>query len=227
MARYRKIIKNLKVFVGWGRFRFPLPPFKQKNPFNYLYPFSSFSVQKFFGRTDIFRKSFLFGSWSIIYTHVHPILIISQISSTSMATIRYWFNEFKRGRTFVFDEERPDRPIEVTTEDMVKKIHDIVLADRRVKSREIAGIVDISTECYTKNWAWESYRRDGIAWQLRSTVWTCLSAIPKSLYCVSWLLTKHGSITTRLKWKNSQNSGLHPANMLQRTRNRFHRPERS
>ena len=42
--------------------------------------------------------------------------------ATSMTIISYWFNEFKRGRTFVFDEERPGRPIEVTTADMVKKI---------------------------------------------------------------------------------------------------------
>ena len=69
----------------------------------------------------------------------------------SMTTIRYWFNEFKRGRTSVFDEERPGCPIKVTTEDMVKKIHDIVLADRRVKIREIANIVDISTECIQNN----------------------------------------------------------------------------
>jgi len=31
-----------------------------------------------------------------------------------MTTIRYWFNEFKRGRTSVFDEERPGRPVEVS-----------------------------------------------------------------------------------------------------------------
>ena len=64
----------------------------------------------------------------------------------SMTTIRYWVNEFKRGRTSVFDEERPGRPIEVSTEDMVNKIHDVVLADRRVKIREIADIVNISIE---------------------------------------------------------------------------------
>lgn len=63
-----------------------------------------------------------------------------------MTTIRYWFNEFKRGRTSVFDEERPGRPIEVTTEDMVNKIHDIVLTDCRVKIKEIGDIVDISIE---------------------------------------------------------------------------------
>jgi len=63
-----------------------------------------------------------------------------------MTIIKYWFNEFKHGRTSVFDKERPGRPIEVTTEDMVNKIHDIVLADRRVKIREIADIVNISIE---------------------------------------------------------------------------------
>ena len=60
-----------------------------------------------------------------------------------------------------------------------------------------------------------------------SPVSTCLSAIRKSFYGVSWLLTKHGSITTRQKWKNSQNSGLHPTNVLQRRWKQFHLMERS
>ncbi|GAB1864078.1 Mos1 transposase HTH domain-containing protein [Camponotus japonicus] len=64
--------------------------------------------------------------------------------ASSMTTIRYWFNEFKHGRTFVFDEECPGRPIEVTTKDMVNKIHDIVLADRRVKIK--GDIINISIE---------------------------------------------------------------------------------
>ena len=34
-----------------------------------------------------------------------------------MTSIRYWFNEFKRCRTYVFHEERTVRPIEMTTED--------------------------------------------------------------------------------------------------------------
>ena len=49
---------------------------------NYFYPFWSFSVQKLLGRTDrqtdgrrdIFRKSFLFFSWSRIYIHVYTYL---------------------------------------------------------------------------------------------------------------------------------------------------------
>ena len=47
-----------------------------------------------------------------------------------MTTIKYWFNEFKRGRTWVFDEERPGRPIDDD--------------HGRIWIREIADIVDIS-----------------------------------------------------------------------------------
>jgi len=65
-------------------------------------------------------------------------------NAPSITTIRYWYNKFKR--TSIFDEERPGRPIEVTMENMVNKIHDIVLADHRVKIREIANFVKISTE---------------------------------------------------------------------------------
>lgn len=46
----------------------------------------------------------------------------------------------------IFDEERPGHPIKVTTEDVVQKIHDIVLGDHRLKIREITDIADISIE---------------------------------------------------------------------------------
>lgn len=64
----------------------------------------------------------------------------------SLTTIGYWFNEFKCGQISVFVEERPGRPIEITREDITNKIYDIVLADRRLKIREIADIVNISIE---------------------------------------------------------------------------------
>ncbi|KAG5333431.1 SETMR methyltransferase, partial [Acromyrmex heyeri] len=53
-------------------------------------------------------------------------------SSPSMTTVRYWFNEFKRGHSSVFDEERPGRPPR----------H--VLADRRTKVYEVAEAVGVS-----------------------------------------------------------------------------------
>jgi len=63
-----------------------------------------------------------------------------------MATVKNWFNEFQRGRTSVFDEPRPSA-LKTTTEDNVIKIHDLVLADRRWKIREIAETVGMSKDC--------------------------------------------------------------------------------
>lgn len=59
--------------------------------------------------------------------------------SPSMTTVRYRFNEFKRGRTSVFDEERPGRPADVVTEEIIEKVHDVILADRRTKVREVGS----------------------------------------------------------------------------------------
>lgn len=65
-------------------------------------------------------------------------------SSPSMATVKNWFNEFVRGRTSVFDEPRSGAPKTAATDENVKKIHDLVLADRRLKVREIAKTVGIA-----------------------------------------------------------------------------------
>lgn len=67
-------------------------------------------------------------------------------SSPSMATVKNWFNEFQRGRTSVFDDPRPGAPKTATTDDNVTKVHDLVLADRRLKVREIAETVGISKD---------------------------------------------------------------------------------
>ena len=61
-----------------------------------------------------------------------------------MATVLNWFNEFKRGRMTVFDEPHPSAPKTATTKEHCTKAHDLVLADRRLKVREIAETVGIS-----------------------------------------------------------------------------------
>ncbi|XP_018308488.1 histone-lysine N-methyltransferase SETMAR-like [Mycetomoellerius zeteki] len=64
--------------------------------------------------------------------------------SPSMTIVRYWFNEFKRGRSYVFNEERPGRLADVVTEEIVEKVHDMILADRRTKVREVAEAIGVS-----------------------------------------------------------------------------------
>jgi histone-lysine N-methyltransferase SETMAR len=69
-------------------------------------------------------------------------------SAPALKTIWHLFLDecFKRGRISTQDEARSGRPFEVTTTDIVEKIHGIVMEDHRVKVREIAEAVSISTE---------------------------------------------------------------------------------
>ena len=52
--------------------------------------------------------------------------------------VHTWFTEFRCGRISTSDVERPGRPKEVTSQEMMDRIHDIVLNDRRLKVREIS-----------------------------------------------------------------------------------------
>ena len=68
-------------------------------------------------------------------------------SAPSLHTVYSWINKFKRGRTtIVVDKARPGHPFEVTPLDMVERIYHMVVADRRIKVREISQAVGISTE---------------------------------------------------------------------------------
>ena len=59
-------------------------------------------------------------------------------------TIKYWVAEFKRGRTSRQEEHRKGRPNDITTTEMVKKIHKMILDDRRLKVCELEDMVGIS-----------------------------------------------------------------------------------
>lgn len=67
-------------------------------------------------------------------------------SAPSHFTVHKWFTEFRCGRTSTKTIPSPGRPKEVTSKEIVNKIHDIVLEDCRVTITEIADIVKISTE---------------------------------------------------------------------------------
>lgn len=68
---------------------------------------------------------------------------ICQNYATLITTIRYWVNEFERGQTSVFDEEHPDRPVDVTADDMINKVHHFILSNCRMKIKEIAKMINI------------------------------------------------------------------------------------
>ena len=50
----------------------------------------------------------------------------------SLATIKRWFNDFQRGKTSVFDEEKPGRPKEIN-----ENLTNVVKEERRINTREI------------------------------------------------------------------------------------------
>lgn len=80
------------------------------------------------------------------YRDIHQRLLkYSQGSGPSLETVRRWCLEFRRGRTSIEDDPHPGRPISITTPETVTKVRDIVMLDRRVKVRQIAEELSIST----------------------------------------------------------------------------------
>ncbi|CAK9833202.1 Mariner Mos1 transposase [Anthophora retusa] len=67
-------------------------------------------------------------------------------SAPSIRTIYKWFGLFRSGHMSTNDAGRPGRPVAVTTPENVKKIHDMVMNDRRVKVRDISQAVNISID---------------------------------------------------------------------------------
>ena len=65
-------------------------------------------------------------------------------SAPSHGMVHKWFTEFRCSRISTSDAERLGRPKEVTSQEMIDKIHDIVLNNRRLKVREISETVNIS-----------------------------------------------------------------------------------
>ena len=72
------------------------------------------------------------------------MLKVYKDSSPSISTVERWVAEFKRGRTSLEDDPRPGRPKTATTPEIVEKIQDIVLENRRVTERDLVEALGIS-----------------------------------------------------------------------------------
>ncbi|XP_071080644.1 protein GVQW3-like [Haliotis cracherodii] len=64
----------------------------------------------------------------------------------SFSTVKKWAAEFKRGRESFDDDPRPGRPSTATIPENITRVHDMVMADRRLTTRHIASVVGISHE---------------------------------------------------------------------------------
>ena len=89
-------------------------------------------------------------------------------SVPSYGMVQKWFSEFRCGHTSTEIIRSASHPNEITTPEMINKIHHIVLNDPKVKVREIAEIVSISTERVVYIWRKRfSMRKLCTIWVLR------------------------------------------------------------
>ncbi|EZA55747.1 Histone-lysine N-methyltransferase SETMAR, partial [Ooceraea biroi] len=96
------------------------------------------------GIRDVIQFFFLEGKTA---KEIHErILLTLGDSCPSYETVRLWVNEFKRGRTSIEDAPRPGARKTAVTPEIIDKVHDMVLADRRVKVRKLTEAMGISTE---------------------------------------------------------------------------------
>lgn len=63
--------------------------------------------------------------------------------SPSEATIKRWFNDFKRGRTSVIDQQKCGRPSEID-EKITEKLEKIIVSERKITTRELTSRLNVS-----------------------------------------------------------------------------------
>jgi len=68
------------------------------------------------------------------------------ISALGKLTICLWYSDFKRDSTNTEEAKSSRKPKEVIIPEIIRKVRKIVLTDQRIKLREIAEVVGISTE---------------------------------------------------------------------------------
>ena len=168
--------------------------------------------------------------------HNHMVATLGK-AAPSYATMKRWVAEFKRGRQNLEDDPHPGRPVTVATPEMVNKVHDIVMTDRRVTERYIASTVGKSQERVHSILTEDlEMRKLSARWVPRlltvdqKHTWRTLSPtnltflrkiLPTFLRDLS-LWMKHGSITLPQRPNNNRNNGSTQAHPRQRRQRLFH-----
>jgi hypothetical protein len=68
-------------------------------------------------------------------------------SAPAKSTVEKWFAKFKRGKMGIEDDAHSGRAKEAVSDENIKKVHKIILNDRKVKLIEIAETLKISNKC--------------------------------------------------------------------------------
>ncbi|XP_076049606.1 uncharacterized protein LOC143030338 [Oratosquilla oratoria] len=81
------------------------------------------------------------------FSHAYALKRHMETHSQIIFMVEKWAADFKRGRDSLEDDPRQERPATVTTQEIIDKIHVMLLTDRRLTGRFIATELGISQEC--------------------------------------------------------------------------------
>jgi len=143
----------------------------------------------------------------------------------SYATVKNWVAQFKRSDFSTCDAPRPGRPKTVTTPEIIDKIHEPTLKDRRNSAKSISSHVSELGSSFMKIWTFGSSPRNGNrnAWtrignvnstSRLSNFWNFFGAIQMISCRDWWSWAKPGYITMTRRQSNDHWSGgiaAHPA----------------
>ena len=159
--------------------------------------------------------------------------------SSPSETIKRWFADFKRGRRDTDDAERIGHPNEAVTPESIKKIHKIVLNDRKVKLHELADIVKISKERggfilhehltmrkLCSKWVPHLLTFVNQKQERVDDSEQCLNVTNRNFCINMWHWMNHGSITSLRNQNDRHLSGQQQVNIVQSARKHNNRLER-
>ena len=66
--------------------------------------------------------------------------------AVSYSLVKKWVSRFKMGQNDIQDDPRSGRPISTTTPENVEAIHEMILQNRRISSKDIAETMRMSKE---------------------------------------------------------------------------------